>query len=120
MPIPPIPPPAPAFVVWTPFPAAVAGVITLPFPSSGNAAFYGTITQNVTFAFSGGSFAIKQTMSLALYQNSTGGAVITLEGLPSVRWPGGGSPPAPSTAPNALNVFHIDTTPVAGVYQGSY
>jgi hypothetical protein len=99
----------------TAFPAAISGIVTLAYPSSGSIAYYGTIAANTVFVLSGGSTTQRQTIYLEVYENSTGGFSI---GLPSVTWTNG-SAPAPVTTANAFNGYAFSTTWVNGSYTGT-
>jgi hypothetical protein len=103
-------------------PAAVGGVITLPFASSGNIWYACTISANTTFAISGGTTTSLQEIRMEIIQNSTGGFSVTLpssSSSPAVLWPGGVQP-TPVTTANSINIFKVSTTTVSGKLVGSY
>jgi hypothetical protein len=103
-------------------PAAVGGVITLPFASSGNIWYACTISANTTFAISGGTTTSLQEIRMEIIENSTGGFSVTLpssSSSPAVLWPGGVQP-TPVSAANSINIFKVSTTTVSGKLIGSY
>jgi len=112
---------AASIVQRLPLPAAVAGVITLPFAANGDVCYEGVPGANATITLSGGSTETYQRVILAIAQGPSGGITVTLpssSSSPAVAWPGG-TPPAIGTAANQRTVVVFATTGTENLYDGS-